>query len=57
MIKFLQKMLYYGTIFPPIISTIKVYIQATQELAKQLRALNEAMAMEDRFNEDNSDDE
>lgn len=57
MITLLKKVLYYGTILPPIINTIKVYIQATQELAKQLKALNEAMAMEERFNEDNSDDE
>lgn len=57
MIKFLKKVLYYGTLLPPIISTIKVYIQATQELNRQLKLLNENIDMQNRFDEANSDDE
>ena len=54
--KFLKKLIYYGTILPPIYNTIMTYIQATQELAKQLKLLNEQLEMENKFNEDNSDD-
>lgn len=57
MMAFLGKILYYGTIIPPIINTIKVYIQATQELSKQLKLLNDQIEMENKFNEANSDDE
>lgn len=55
--KFLKKLLYYGTIIPPIISTIKVYLQATKELAEQLKILNERIDMEENFEKDNADDE
>lgn len=54
--KFLKKLLYYGTILPPIYNTLMTYIKATQQLAEQLKLLNEQIAMENKFNEDNSDD-
>lgn len=54
--KFIKKLLYYGTILPPIYNTIMTYIKATQQLAEQLKRLNEQLEMENQFNEDNSDD-
>lgn len=57
MIKFIKKVLYYGTILPPIFNTLLTYIKATQELTKQLEALNKSIQMEQQFSEDNSDDE
>lgn len=56
MFKALKKILYYCSILPPIINTIKEYIQSTQELAKQLKILNTQISMEEQFEEDNSDD-
>lgn len=54
--KFLKKIIYYGTILPPIYNTLMTYIKATQELARQLKILNEQISMDNQFNEDNSDD-
>lgn len=56
MFKFLKKVVYYGTILPPIVNTLLEYIKSTKELAKQLQRLNESIAMEEQFDEDNSDD-
>lgn len=56
MISFLKKVLYYGTLLPPIINTIRIYIKATQELNEQLKILNQQIDMQNKFDEDNSDD-
>lgn len=56
MFTFIKKAIYYCSIIPPIVNTIKEYLETTRELAKQLKALNESIRMEETFNEDNSDD-
>lgn len=56
MINFIKKALYYLSIIPPIVNTIKEYLATTKELAEQLKALNNSIKMEDQFMEDNSDD-
>lgn len=56
MIKFLKKALYYLSVIPPIVNTIREYLQTSKELAEQLKALNNAIRMDEQFEEDNSDD-
>lgn len=56
MIKFLKKAIYYLSIIPPIVNTIKDYLQTSKELAEQLKILNNAIKMDNQFEEDNSDD-
>lgn len=56
MIKFLKKAIYYLSVIPPIVNTIKEYLQTSKELAEQLKRLNNAITMENQFEEDNNDD-
>ena len=56
MIKFLKKAIYYLSVIPPIVNTIKEYLQTSKELAEQLKRLNDSISMENQFNEDNADD-
>lgn len=55
-IKFVGKAIYYLSVIPPIVNTIKEYLTTSKELAEQLKMLNNAIKMEEQFNEDNSDD-
>lgn len=56
MIKFLKKVIYYLSVIPPIVNTIKEYLQTSKELAEELKRLNDEITMENQFEEDNSDD-
>lgn len=55
-IKAIGKAIYYLSVIPPIVNTIKEYLVTSKELAEQLKMLNNAIQMEKDFEEANSDD-